>query len=208
MLGPVESFELLKKYGIPFPKTAFCDDLGGVLESAASMKFPVVLKVSSREETHKTEKGLVQLGIHNLDELSLAFTRLQHKAEHFKVDSFILQEQKRGVEFIIGGQNDAVFGDSVLFGLGGIYAELFNDVSVRVCPLTRKDAESMIEATKARVFFEDGFRGKKASKKQVVHLLMKTSLLLAKEPVVSLDFNPVIADENGASVVDARVVLR
>ncbi len=109
----------------------------------------------------------------------------------------------------MGGKRDPAFGGVVLFGSGGIFTELYEDVSMRVTPLTAKDAREMIHETKSRKFFSSqGFRGRKANKQSIVKLLLKTSKLLeARLEVKELDFNPVIAWKEKAVVVDARVVL-
>ncbi len=203
-----EAQKLLDRYKIPHPRTALCASRTEVIEAAYSMRFPMVLKASSRDESHKTEKGLVQLGIHGLDELSHAFARLELRSRGLKVDAFVLQEQARGVEFIVGGLRDPVFGPSVLFGLGGIYAELFNEVAVRVCPLKKKDAYDLLGQTRAKAFFaEGGFRGKRASREKAAGFLLGVSKLMQEEDVASLDLNPVMIDERRALAVDARVVM-
>lgn len=209
LLDVRESLHLLDRYAIAYPKTVVCVTRADVLDNAYGLRFPVVLKASSRQQSHKTEKGLVQLGIRDLDELAHAFDRLAYKSRHFQLDAFVLQEQAHGVEFMIGGLRDAAFGPSVLFGLGGVFAELLQESAVRVCPLEAHDAHALLSATKASVFFQtDGFRGKKAAPVPVIDLLLKTSRLMEQENVVSLDFNPVMADEEKAVVVDPRIVVQ
>ncbi len=211
LLDVRDSLTLLDRYRLPYPQTALCEDKGDVLEAASSgrMTFPLVLKASSRKQSHKTEKGLVQLGIRDLDELSHAFDRLQYKSRHFELDAFVLQEQAHGAELMVGAVRDAVFGPSVLFGLGGVLTELLQESAVRVCPLKVSDAQALLSETKARVFFQDGgFRGKKAGAKPVLDVLLKTSKLMQQEPGESLDFNPVMADEKKAVIVDPRIVMQ
>lgn len=208
LLDVFQTRKLLDKYRIPTATTRLCKDFGGVLEKATELSFPLVLKVSSTDASHKTERGLVQLGIHSLDELSLAFKQIEKKSAGLKVDAYILQEQFKGVELIIGGKTDSVFGQTMLFGSGGILTELVGDYAIRVTPLTKKDALQMIHETKAGAFVE-GFRGRKVSETALVNLLLKTSELLEKEPqITELDFNPVMANEEKAVVVDARVVVK
>lgn len=209
LLSVRDSLALLDRYGIAYPKTALCPSKESVLQSAHAMRFPLVLKASSRQHSHKTEKGLVQLGIHDAEELVHAFNRLQHKTRNFQMDAYVLQEQAQGAELLVGGLCDPVFGPAVLFGLGGIYTELLKETAVRVCPLQQKDTRALVHETKARVFFQNGgFRGKAASAKPVIDLLLKTAKLMQNEPIFSLDFNPVIANEKMALVVDPRIVLQ
>ncbi len=205
MLNVFETAELLRSHGISVPVTRYAKSLGTLLENASTMSFPLVLKVASMQASHKTERGLVQLGITDLDELVLAFKQVRKKSVGLAIDALVLQEQVTGVEFIIGGKKDAVFGETVLFGSGGILTELVGDYSLRVCPLSESDALDLISETKAAAFFK-GFRGKKASKHKILSLLMKTSALLEENKnITELDFNPVIASLDNAWVVDARL---
>ncbi|MBI2445917.1 acetate--CoA ligase family protein [Candidatus Micrarchaeota archaeon] len=209
LLDVRDSLQLLDRYRLAYPKTALCEGKADVLDQASGMAFPLVLKASSRQQSHKTEKGLVQLGIRDLDELAHAFDRLAYKSRHFELDAFVVQEQAHGAELMVGALRDSVFGPSVLFGLGGVLTELLQETAVRVCPLAKRDAQALLSETKARIFFQNGgFRGKKASAKPVLDVLLKTSKLMEKESVESLDFNPVMADEKKALIVDPRIVVQ
>ena len=211
MLRFLEARELLAKYGIPLAPSFASNDLGEIISQSQRMERPVVLKVMSSDATHKTERGLVAMNLSSDREIMLAFAKLTEsvKSQGLRVDTYLLQEQARGVELMVGGKKDPVFGQTVLFGLGGIYVELYKDFSLRVCPITSGDADKMVVETKARAFLEgDGFRGKKADKEKVKALLLKTAKLLEENPrITELDFNPVIADEENALVVDARIVM-
>ncbi len=211
LLRFLQAKDLLDKHGIPLVPSFASNDLGEILSESQRMRRPLVLKVMSSDVTHKTEKGLVAVNLASDREIMLAFAKLAEsvKRQGIRVDTYLLQEQARGVEFMIGGKKDPVFGQTVLFGLGGIYVELYKDFSLRVCPITQGDAEKMVDETKARAFLEEGgFRGKKADRGRVVELVVKTAKLLEENPLVTeLDFNPVIADEEKALVVDARIIV-
>jgi len=200
----LEGKHLLDRYGIPLAPSFASNDLGEILSAGQRMQRPQVLKVMA------SEMGLVAMNLASDREIMLAYAKLAEsvKRQGIKVDTYLLQEQEKGVEFMIGGKKDSVFGQTVLFGLGGIYVELYRDFSLRICPISRADAERMIGETKAKAFLgEGGFRGKRANRDKVIELLMNTAKMLEENPqITELDFNPVIADENKAAVVDARII--
>lgn len=208
LLGFDETRRMLAKYSLPAVKSVYSKNAGNALSQAKKLRPPFVLKAVGPSIMHKTEKGLVAVGIHTLGELSHNLALFKKKIEGEKNAGFLVQETVRGAEFIIGAKRDASFGAVVLFGTGGIYAELLDDVAVRTAPLTREDALQMIGETKARKFLE-GFRSMKVNREQIVSLLQKTSLMIEKEKsVVEADFNPVIADSSAALIADARVVVQ
>lgn len=209
LLDYEKTHALLQRYGLRECKTVCCQTGAEVVGAATKMSPPFVLKAICEHHVHKTEEGLVKTNIHDLNELGETFKAMKKKTRHLGVSCFLLQEQKNGIEFIVGGKKDDVFGSTVLFGSGGILTELFKDTSTRVAPLSRKDAEALIAETKAGVFFkEKGFRGRKANKAKIIDLLLRASkMLLERAEIKELDFNPVIADEKDYWIVDARVIV-
>ncbi|VVB68123.1 Acetate--CoA ligase [ADP-forming] II subunit beta [Candidatus Norongarragalina meridionalis] len=209
LLSYEDSRQLAAKYGLPLVKGRRFRTLDEAKKIIHEFKPPFVLKVIGPGVMHKTEKRLIALNLESLDEISVAMDKLMRNAKGMNVDGFLMQEQKAGVELIIGGKRDTAFGAVVLFGSGGIMAELYGDVAMRVAPLSRKDALDMISETKARAFFtERGFRGRRADEEHVIKLLMETSrLMLNEQRVMELDFNPVIADSREAVIVDARILV-
>ncbi|MFH1056437.1 MAG: acetate--CoA ligase family protein [Candidatus Micrarchaeota archaeon] len=213
LLGFEETQGLLEKHGITPAKGFYCSSLEEVMGKSKMLSGPWVLKVVGKSVFHKTEKKLIALDLHDFEHLYHAAQRLSQNASNAGLKKgewgFLLQSELKGVEFIIGGKEDEVFGKTVLFGSGGVAVELFKDFSTRVCPISEKDALEMIAETKASAYFtRDGFRGRKASRQKIVELLLKTSRLLEKEERVDdLDFNPVIADAQNAWVVDAKITV-
>ena len=208
------SEKLLEKFGIQSAKSFYCASPDEVMQKSSLLAKPWVLKIAGEGVFHKTEKKLIALDLHDFEELYKAARRLEKNALQAGLNGkkwgFVLQSELKGTEFIIGGKEDAVFGKTILFGSGGVAVELFKDFSIRVCPITRKDAGEMIAETKASAYFtQQGFRTKKASKTKIVELLLKTSRLLeTQEEIQSLDFNPVIADGSSAWVVDAKITVK
>lgn len=206
LLSFPETKSLLDKYLLSLVQTIATSKPSELYAAFAQAKKPVVLKPSGRGVLHKTEKGMVFMGVSSKEQLDEAVKKISANAGvNFQ---FLLQTQLSGAELIVGGKRDSSFGPVVLFGTGGIYAELLDDVSVRVAPLDEKDAREMVYETRARKFVE-GFRGMKMDEKQIIELLVKTGELMEKEEsIVELDFNPVIATEEKAVIVDARVLVK
>jgi succinyl-CoA synthetase beta subunit len=204
---PEEAQELLAKYKIPYAESRSAKSFPDLLGHANNLKKPLVLKLISKEAVHKTERGLVKLNIHSQAELREQYEALLKAADGLQIEEYILQEQKEGIEFIIGGKDDPSFGKVILFGLGGIFVELLKERSLRVLPINSAEIEEMIMETKASAFIR-GYRNKKVDLQKLVEIIYKTCDLIQNEDVLELDFNPVIADEDEISVVDARIVLK
>jgi len=203
----------LHRHGIALAEGFYCKTVEEVLKKSKTLQGPWVLKVVGGGVLHKTEKKLIALDLYDFEHLYHAAQRLEKNVITCGLQGgecgFLLQKELKGVELIIGGKEDAVFGKTILFGSGGVMVELFKDFSTRVCPINAGDAREMIGETKSSVFFsKEGFRSRKASKEKIVELLLKTSRLLKKETQVKeLDFNPVIADGRNAWVVDAKITV-
>lgn len=192
---------MLKEYGIKVPEGMLVSDLPEEL----NINYPVVLKVSDPNILHKSDVGGVALNIKNYNELK---TRFEEMKQRFPKSKFLIESmEKPGVEIIIGLINDRTFGLSIMFGLGGIFTELYRDVSFRLVPIEEVDAREMVEEIKAKKIFE-GFRGIKANKNAVIDLLLKVSKFGNDHYNIidSLDLNPVIVRENDAVVVDAKLI--
>jgi len=200
----VESMNLLEKYGIPVASFKIAENADDAAAAAEGLGFPVVMKIISEEHTHKTDVGGVIVGLKSRDEAVNAYNRLS------KISSKVLvQKMVSGTEIIVGVKIDDVFGPAIMFGLGGIFVELFKDVSFRLCPINADEAEEMILDTKASKILY-GFRGSKPLDVPAIKdILVKTSQLAANEnSLESLDINPVMVSENGAVAVDARILVK
>ncbi len=211
VLNYAQTQELLEKYGVPHAKSFASESVDALVQASYSFEFPLVLKGMSAQVLHKTEKKMIFLNIQDERELRGAAATLSARAsdQGIKLGHFLLQEQKTGVEFIIGGKRDPSFGPVLMFGFGGIYAELLKDFAVRVCPAGESEILEMMRGTKAGLFFsKEGFRGMNARESVVAEILSATNKLLLENPqIIELDFNPVIAGTSSASVVDARIIV-
>ncbi len=201
-LAEDEVKSLLKEYDIPTTDFAVIkseDDLDSI-----ELKFPAVLKVCSPDIMHKTDVGGVKLDIRDKDELRKELNTFIKK---FPDKKFLVEGMEpMGIELIAGLVNDTSFGLSIMAGMGGIFAEMYGDVAFRLVPITRKDAENMLDELKASELF-NGFRGMSLDKESVVNLLMSLSNIGMEYPSIEqMDLNPVFVYENGLKVVDAKLI--
>jgi acyl-CoA synthetase (NDP forming) len=170
------------------------------------LKFPVVVKVCSPTILHKTDVRGVILDIPK-DRLEHEFSEMRKRFE--KEPILVESMQDRRVEVIIGLINDATFGLTIMFGLGGIYTEVYKDVTFRVVPIKKQDAEEMLSEIKAAPILE-GFRKIRVDRDALINLLLKVSALGEKYMVHldQMDLNPVFVKEKGVVVVDAKMLLK
>jgi len=201
-LSEAEAKDLLRKNGVM--TTRYLVPRRNQL-SKIGLDFPLAVKVSSSKILHKTEVGGVFLDIRTPEELLLRYDQI--RAKFPDADVLVETMEPKGPEVIVGLLRDKDFGLCVMFGMGGVMAELYKDVSFRKLPISRKDAEEMLEGSKASAFF-DGFRGFVADRQAILDLLQKVSrMAMELDGLEQLDLNPVILREKGYVVVDAKIVL-
>lgn len=203
MMSIAKDLKMFEKLGIRMPKYAIVD-LGLRKPPFRANKY--VVKAYGKRIVHKTDLKAIKLGV-DADLVNVEMRRMKNRLGS-KVSKFLVQEQvPNGVEVIIGAKRDEVFGDIVLFGMGGIYVELYKDVAIRLCPVSYNDAIDMINETKAAEIFE-GFRGKpRISKSLVAGIIRKVCAVMHKnEDIKEIDLNPVILYPDSYYAVDIRVV--
>jgi acetyl-CoA synthetase len=173
---------------------------------AARIGFPVVLKTASPAVLHKTEAGGVILDVRDEAGAREAYEALARRFPGAPV--LVQQAVPRGVELLVGGRRDPVFGPTVLFGLGGVLAELLREVALRLAPLAEADALDLVRAGRAAAVL-GGFRGGPAVDAHVVAAAVAAvGDLLAEHPeVVELDVNPLIGRGEQVVAVDALVIV-
>lgn len=193
---------LLDKYGIRSVESKYVKSAEEAVRFAGGK--PIVLKVLSEKQLHKSKAGLVKLGLEEKGEVKTAYKELETKAKKLTPYKIIAQKMAgRGIESIFGGREDDQFGKLVLIGLGGIYVEAFKDFALRTCPITKYDAEEMLDQLRSKQVIT--YNGK--SDDMIIDLLMRTSKLLKENPSIKeLDLNPVILRESSYDVVDIRVL--
>ncbi len=201
-MNEFEAKNLLKRYGINVPKGVLVKSENEV--ESMNLNYPVVAKVVRDDITHKSDVGGVILNIKDRQELKDAVKSLRDK---FNAPVLVEEMITGGVEIIVGVIKDATFGHAIMFGLGGIFTEIYRDVTFRVLPISRKDAESMLSEIRGRKILE-GYRGIKVSREKIVSLLLKVSEIIGdNQDIVGMDLNPVLARENDCVVLDAKIVV-
>lgn len=206
------SKEILGEYGIRVPKYALVTNSDDAAQKSKEIGFPLVAKIVSPDILHKTDVGGVKVGLGSEDEVKKAFDEMFYRLkEKFDVKGVLLEKMvPKGVELIIGLQNDFQFGPSIMVGLGGIYTELFKDVSFRVLPVTKGDALKMLESLRGKDILK-GFRGSKAIDLDMLSEAIVNIGTLGVDMAgkyESIDFNPVVVYPDSYYVVDAKIILK
>ena len=215
VLIETEAKDLVRSYGIPVVPTKLATSEDEAVRIAENLGYPVVLKIASPDILHKTDIGGVITGVESEKEVREAFKTIIANAYRYAPNARIygVAVQKmapKGREVIVGVSRDPIFGPLVMFGLGGVYTELFKDVSFRLAPLSLHEAREMIRDTKAYQLLR-GYRGSPpADIGSVINILLRVSKLVTDIPdIVEMDINPLfVYDEGvGSLAIDVKVVV-
>jgi 3-hydroxypropionyl-CoA synthetase (ADP-forming) len=206
------SKEILSEYGIKVPQYALVTSADEAIKRSREMGFPLVAKIVSADILHKTDVGGVKVGLSSEDDVKKTFDDMYYRLkEKYDVKGVLLEKMvPNGVELIIGLQNDSQFGPSIMVGLGGIYTELFKDVSFRVLPVTKNDASKMLESLRGKDILK-GFRGSKPINMDMLSEAIVNIGTLGVDlagKYESIDFNPVVVYPESYFVVDAKIILK
>jgi len=206
---------LLAEYGVAVPKTAVVAGPEGVEDAFKTLEAPVVVKVVSPDILHKSDAGGVRVNLKTAEEVTAAITAMAAlpKIKGARIEGWLIEEMApAGQEMVVGGLRDPQFGPLVMVGLGGIFVEVLADVSFRICPITRLDAQEMLAELKGAAILE-GARGRKpVSREAIVDVLLKVGgegglLMRHAADIKEADINPLIVSETAAVAVDARFIL-
>ena len=200
--------KLLSKYRISYPASELAPSLAAAVAAAQKIGFPVAMKVISPQVLHKSDKGGVILDVKSAAEAEKAYRLLMERYRGLGVDGVLVQKMagKDAVELIVGGKKDPQFGQLLMLGMGGIFVEVFRDVTFRVCPITKADAEEMVSELRGYPILA-GARGRKpVNRAALVSTLLRVSELLMKEDPKEFDLNPVMADGKSCIAVDMRML--
>ncbi len=206
-----ESKKLLSKYGIAVTKESIAQNADEAYEIASQIGTPVAMKISSPDISHKSDVGGVELNIAASDAKATydnIISRIKKVVPDARIEGILVQQMApRGHEMIVGIKKDAQFGHALMFGLGGIFVEVYKDVSFRVAPIGIKEARDMISEIKGYPILK-GIRGRKpADIDAIARVLVSVSEMAQKENIIELDINPLIAGETQAIAVDARAMI-
>jgi acyl-CoA synthetase (NDP forming) len=210
-----EALEVLECYEIPTVRGELAESVDEARAIAEKIGYPVVIKIVAEQISHKSDVGGVQLNLRNSQAVAEAFEYMMsriHKAyPHVKVDGVLVQPMiTGGHELILGGRQDAQFGPVVMVGLGGIFVEVLDEVTLRVAPISRREAQEMVESLRGYPILK-GTRGHTPSDiDSVVEVLLRLSCLLIDFPEIQeLDINPlrIFHEKAGCCALDARIIL-
>ncbi|MFH0812734.1 MAG: acetate--CoA ligase family protein, partial [Pseudomonadota bacterium] len=208
-----ESLELLSRYGIPVAESSVAKDEDEAIALAEQIGYPVVMKVVSPDAIHKSEAKGVALDIKDKDEVRSAFHMIRDNLYEYKPDAdFIgIRVQKmawEGYDMFIGGKYDPSFGPVVLFGLGGVYVEMFKDVNIALCPASNDEIQAKVKKLKSYSMLTGARGNQRVDIQGYINCMLRTSYLMADFPrIKELDINPlrILADGSGVVALDARI---
>ena len=214
-LGELDGLKILKAYGFNVLPTELAKTEEEAAEISGGMGFPVVMKIVSPQILHKSDAGGVVVGVKNGEEAKASFRKIVDSAKKYDpkavIEGVLVQKMAPAGEEVILGMNRTPLGPLIMFGLGGIFVELFKDVIFGLAPLCRNDALRMVRAIKGYKLFT-GFRGRpKADVEEMEKLLIRLSNLVVNHPeIAELDVNPLLVhpEGKGATVADCRMILK
>ena len=208
-----EAKTICMEYGIPVTKFKVALNENEAAKYADKIGYPVVLKIVSPDIIHKSDAGGVVVNLKSPAEVTVAYKKILENVKKYKSDAKIVgvlvQEMApQSTEVIVGAIKDPQFGQTLMFGLGGIFVEILKDVNFRIAPLTTDDAKEMITQLKAYPLLKGYRNTPPADIDALVEILCNTSRLVIDNPEIKeLDLNPVMAYQKGAKTVDARIIL-
>lgn len=206
-LSEYDSKQVLGAVGLPVTQEKLALSQEEAVLAASVIGYPVALKGCSDKAAHKTEMGLVKLGLKDAAEVASAYAEIVDRAAG--LDGVLVQEMVSGSrEFVLGLTRDPQFGPCVMFGVGGVFTEAIRDVTFRVAPLTTEDAEEMLEEIRLAKLL-DAFRGSPAvDRKALADALVEIGELGCRlNEIAEIDINPVIIRGSQPVIVDALMVL-
>ncbi len=208
-----EAKTICMEYAIPVTAFKLAKNEEEAAGFAEQLGFPVVLKIVSPDIVHKSDVGGVIVNLKSAVEVQSAYVKILENARKYNaaanIVGVLVQEMApQSTEVIVGAIKDLQFGQTLMFGLGGIFVEILKDVTFRIAPITREDAEEMIREVKAYPLLTGYRNTPPADINAIVSILLNTSRLVMDNPEIKeLDLNPIMAYEKGAKTVDARIIL-
>ncbi len=215
-LGELDGAEFLQCYGLNVLPTKLAKTAEEAANLASDMEFPVVMKIVSPQIIHKSEARGVIVGLQNEDEVKTAFDKIMANAEEYNPKAeiegvLVVKMAGHGEEVIIGVNRYPVFGPLLMFGLGGIFVEVFKDVTFRLAPIGRNEVHRMIQSIKGYKLL-NGFRGRPVVDMEAIEkaLVAISDMVINHPEIMEMDINPMIVHEKGygASVADCRIILK
>lgn len=208
-----QAIQILNQYNIRYPDHGLAHDAEEAVQIAERLGYPVVLKIVSPDAPHKSDVGGVVVGLEDAAAVRQGFNqvleRVQAHLPGARIEGVLVCRQApAGLEVIVGALDDVTFGPTVMFGLGGIFAEVLKDVSFRIAPLERRDAKEMLRETRGYPLLTGARSQAPLDVEALIDLLLRVSQLVTdRGDIKELDLNPVRVFERGLLVLDARLVI-
>jgi acetate---CoA ligase (ADP-forming) subunit beta len=212
MIAEPEAIAWLQRYGIAYPGCKLAASAGDAAQTAGELGYPVVLKIVSPEIVHKSDVGGVEVGLASAEEVVAGYGRImdavrQNRPEAAADGVLVCKQAPPGVEVIVGGLVDPMFGRALMFGMGGIFAEILNDVTFRVIPITPADAGNMIREVRGYPLLAGARNRPACDREALADLLVRVSRLMEGSPEIEeLDLNPVRVYAQGVLVLDVKMM--
>ncbi len=205
--------DVLACAGIKYNGSGTAKDDDEAVLIAEKIAFPVVVKVVSPDVLHKSDVGGVVLDVVDADGVRAACGEIRRKiAERqpgARIDGFTVEQQVKGTEIIVGMSRDPDFGPLLMVGMGGIFVEVYKDVSFRLVPLSRRDAHDVIGEIEAQPLLDGARERPKLDRDELAEVLLRVSNLVEAVPAIEeLDLNPLVITERGLVAIDARVIAK
>lgn len=214
VLGELDGNEILKCYGFNTIPMALAKSSGDAREIAADIGYPVVMKIVSPQILHKSDAGGVRVGLTDGDAVADAFDTIMKNAEDYDPDAalegvLVQKMAPGGKEVILGVTRDPVFGHAVMFGLGGIFVEVYKDVAFRLSPMGRNVARRMVKSIKGYPILK-GLRGESPSDIEAIEKnIVSLKAMVDDLPMIEeLDINPLFVHEEGQGTTVADIIIR
>ena len=215
-VGELQGYELLKCYGFNTMPTTLAKNVDEAVEQAEEIGYPIVMKIYSPQILHKSDAGGVIVKLRSADEVRAAYAKILANAAEYNPKAFIegvlIQKMaNKGEEVILGANRYPIFGPLIMFGIGGIFVEVFQDVEFRLAPILRNEAHRMMTSIKGYKLLK-GFRGRPETDLMAIEkcLVSLSDMVMEHPEIAELDINPlrVYAKGNGTAVVDCRIILK
>ncbi len=214
VLGELDGNELLKCYGFKTLQMELATSKTEASKIATKIGYPVVMKIVSADILHKTDAGGVIVGVKDKKSVEAAFETIMERAKEYKadakIDGVLIQEMaKKGQEVILGLSKDPVFGHAVMFGMGGVFVEVYKDVVFRLAPLGRNVARRMVKSVKGYKILK-GIRGENPSDIETIekHIVSLKTMSENHPEIAELDINPMFVHEEGDGATVADIIIR
>jgi succinyl-CoA synthetase beta subunit len=207
-----DSRRIMLLAGIPFNRYALARSQKEAINIAKEIGFPVVMKIVSPQIIHKTDVNGVKININSEIEVKRNYiqmiNRVREVTPECEIKGISIEEMVKGPEFIIGTVKDSQFGPMIMFGVGGIFVEVYKDVAFRLIPISDTDAKDMLNELRGKELL-NGIRGMpKGDPDELADILIRVSKLMERyKQIKEIDINPLILTADGAKAVDARIIL-